>query len=68
VLRIVKEHAGDVPVVVNTGVRPDTVAESLAYADAAIVGTNLKHDGKFENAVDPARVAELMGVVRTLRT
>lgn len=68
VLRTVKEHAGDVPVVVNTGVRPDTVAESLTYADAAIVGTNLKQDGRFENTVDPARVAELMEVVRTLRT
>jgi membrane complex biogenesis BtpA family protein len=66
-LKVVKENAGDVPVVVNTGVRPDTVAESLQYADAAIVGTSLKRDGVFANQADPARVAELMGVVRGLR-
>ena len=66
-LRTVKENAGDVPVFVNTGVRPDTVAESLQYADAAIVGTWFKRDGKFANDVEAARVAELMGVVRELR-
>jgi uncharacterized protein len=66
-LKVVKEHAGDVPVFVNTGVRPDTVTESLQYADAAIVGTSLKRDGVFENQVDSARVAELMGVVKGLR-
>jgi membrane complex biogenesis BtpA family protein len=66
-LRVVKEHAGDVPVFVNTGVRPDTVAESLQYADAAIVGTWLKREGVFANDVESARVAELMGVVRGLR-
>ncbi|MDO8108352.1 BtpA/SgcQ family protein [Isoptericola sp. b441] len=66
-LAVVKENAGAVPVFVNTGVRPDTVAESLEYADAAIVGTSLKRDGVFENEVDRARVAELMAVVRGLR-
>lgn len=66
-LKVVKENAGDVPVFVNTGVRPDTVAESLEHADAAIVGTWFKRDGKFANDAEPARVAELMGVVRGLR-
>lgn len=66
-LKIVKEHAGELPVVVNTGVRPDTVAESLEYADAAIVGTFFKRDGVFVNDAEPARVAELMEVVRALR-
>ena len=66
-LKVVKEHSGDVPVFVNTGVRPDTIAESLAHADAAIVGTSLKRDGLFANQADSARVAELMGVVRELR-
>lgn len=66
-LKVVKEHAGDVPVFVNTGVRPDTIAESLEYADGAIVGTWFKRDGVFANDVEPARVAELMGVVRGLR-
>ena len=66
-LKVVKENAGDVPVFVNTGVRPDTVAESLEHADAAIVGTYFKRDGKFANDAESARVAELMEVVRGLR-
>ena len=66
-LAVVKENAGDVPVFVNTGVRPSTVAESLQHADAAIVGTSMKKDGVFVNDVDTARVAELMSVVRELR-
>ena len=67
VLKVVKENAGAVPVFVNTGVRPETVAESFAYADAAIVGTWFKRDAVFENDVVAARVAELMSVVRALR-
>jgi membrane complex biogenesis BtpA family protein len=66
-LSIVKEHAGDVPVFVNTGVRPDTIAESLRYADAAIVGTFFKKDGRFENDAESGRVAELMSVVKSVR-
>lgn len=67
VLARVKDHAGGVPVFVNTGVTPSTVAESLEYADGAIVGTFLKEGGVFENPVDAARVRELMDVVRGLR-
>ncbi len=66
-LKVVKENAGDVPVFVNTGVRPDTVAESFEYADGAIVGTWFKKDGVFANDADAERVAALMDVVRTLR-
>lgn len=66
-LKTVKDNAGDVPVVVNTGVRPDTVVESLQFADAAIVGTWMKADGVFENDVSSTRVAELMKVVREVR-
>lgn len=66
-LKVVKEHAGDIPVFVNTGVRPDTVAESLEHADGAIVGTWFKRDGVFTNDVDSDRVAELMDAVRKIR-
>lgn len=67
VLRAVKDSAGETPVVVNTGVRADNVAEQLAIADAAIVGTYFKRDGRFENSVDPARVSELMTAARDAR-
>lgn len=67
VLKVVKENARNVPVVVNTGVNPDTVTESMEYADAAIVGTYFKEDGLFENNVDQARVEALMSVVKGIR-
>lgn len=66
-LRTVKESAGDVPVFVNTGVRSSNVAEQLAIADGAVVGTFLKKDGLFENRVELTRVLELTGAVEMLR-
>ena len=67
VLRTVKDNAGTTPVVVNTGVNAGNVAGQLSIADAAIVGTYFKVDGVFENAVDTARVIQLMNEVRILR-
>lgn len=66
-LQIVKDNAGDTPVIVNTGVRANNVADQLAIADAAIVGTYFKEDGRFENRVDPGRVSELMAAARAAR-
>jgi membrane complex biogenesis BtpA family protein len=66
-LKVVKDVVGDTPVVVNTGVNADNVAEQLSIADAAIVGTFFKRDGKFENQADPDRVRRLMDGVRDLR-
>ena len=66
-LKTVKDVAADTAVVVNTGVNADNVAEQLSIADAAIVGTFFKRDGKFENPVDAARVATLMAEVEKLR-
>lgn len=67
-LSIVKENAGDTPVFVNTGVRASNVAEQLAVADGAVIGTFFKREGKFENEVDLARVEELMGEAKRFRT
>lgn len=66
-LGIVKSNAGDTPVFVNTGVRVSNVMEQLSIADAAVVGTAFKKDGKFENAAVQERVEELMGEVKRLR-
>jgi membrane complex biogenesis BtpA family protein len=52
--------AGAVPVVANTGVAPETVAEILSVADGCIVGTALKRDGYTWNEVDPERVARFV--------
>lgn len=66
-LSIVKNAAGVVPVFVNTGVRAENVSEQLSIADGAVVGTYFKREGRFENAVDPARVVQLMTATREFR-
>jgi membrane complex biogenesis BtpA family protein len=66
-LRAAKEAVGEVPVFANTGVRRETIAEVLALADGCIVGTALKVDGITWNAVDPARVRDLMAAARAAR-
>ena len=55
-----ESHGLDTPVLVGSGVRPDTVAEVLTIADGVIVGTALKRDGKTTAPVDEARVTELV--------
>jgi len=66
-LRAAKAAAGDTPVLANTGVRADTVADILALADGAIVGTSLKYGGVTFNAVDPDRAAQFMDAARAAR-
>jgi len=60
-------EAVDVPVLANTGVHIDTVADVLAIADGCIVGTHFKRDGITWNAVDRDRVARFMDRVGTIR-
>ena len=48
------------PVLASNGVKPQTVAEILKYADGCIVGTGVKYDGFFYNQVDAQKVKELM--------
>lgn len=55
-IREAKAAVPNTPVLANTGVRIETVAETLAVADGVIVGTGLKVDGYTWNPVDPARV------------
>ena len=66
VIEAIKE-AVDVPVLVNTGVKPDNVGEYLSVADGAVVGSSLKEDGYTWNPVDPGRVERLMERVRQVR-
>jgi uncharacterized protein len=55
------------PVLANTGVRAETVAEVLAIADGAFVGTTLKRDGVTWNPVDRDRAMRFMDAVRAFR-
>ncbi len=66
-LESVKRALSDTPVLANTGVKHETVADTLAIADGCIVGSCLKVDGHTWNAVDPDRAAEFMALVRKQR-
>ncbi len=66
-LRAVKAALPGTPVLANTGVTHETVAEVLTVADGCIVGSSLKVDGDTWNAVDPERAAEFMRRARAAR-
>ena len=66
-LEAVKAVLPETPVLANTGVRHETVAEVLRVADGCIVGSSLKVDGDTWKAVDPARAAEFMRLARAAR-
>lgn len=69
----VKAKNPEVAVLVNTGCRPDTIADKLSVCDAAVVGTYFKTDGKLEDEhlrnvrVDIKRVQVFMDVVHEVR-
>ena len=63
-LRIAKESSGSTPVLAGSGVTVETVAETLRWADGAIVGTGFKVDGVTDNPVDVEAVRALMGEAR----
>ncbi len=66
-LREVKRALPDVPVLANTGVRHENVAEVLAVADGCVVGTALKVNGDTWSPVDPARAAKFVELARKAR-
>ena len=63
-----RKAAPEAKVIANTGVNRDNVHELLAVADGVIVGTSLKVDGNTWNPVDPARAAEMAGLVRAAQS
>lgn len=66
-LEAVKAVLPDTPVLANTGVKHDTVADVLRVADGCIVGSSLKVDGDTWNAVDGARAKDFMDRARAAR-
>ena len=66
-LEAVKEVLPNTPVLANTGVRHDTVADVLAVADGVIVGSALKFEGDTWAAVDPERARDFMDRARAMR-
>ncbi len=55
------------PILMGSGTTADNIAEFLAFADGAIVGSSLKVGGIAENPVDIARVRRYMAAVREVR-
>lgn len=63
-VRTAKAAAGGMGVAVGSGVTPKTVREVLRVAGAVIVGSALKHDGRWQNDIDPKRAAALVDAAR----
>jgi membrane complex biogenesis BtpA family protein len=66
-LEAVKAALPGTPVLANTGVKHETVAEVLRIADGCVVGSALKVDGNTWNPVDPDRAADFMARARAAR-
>ncbi len=66
-LEAVKAALPGTPVLANTGVKHETVADVLRIADGCIVGSSLKVDGDTWNPVDPERARDFMARARAAR-
>ncbi|MGX7100095.1 BtpA/SgcQ family protein [Globicatella sanguinis] len=62
-IKAVKEHAGNIPIIIGSGVNRKNIEELIEYADAVIVGSSIKKDNKIENEVCKDRVKELMTII-----
>ena len=67
-LSAVKAVLPNTPVLANTGVKHDSVAEVLSIADGCIVGSSIKIDGDTWNQIDPARASEFMALAIEARS
>ncbi len=59
-----KELAGDLPVLLGSGISKDNAAAFFAAADGAIVGSSIKIDGDVHRPVDRQRVLALAQAIR----
>lgn len=65
-VRCVRE-AVRIPVLVGSGLTPENLHEYWPHADGFIVGSSLKRDGVWSNALDAERIARFMSAASTLR-
>ena len=66
-LEAVKAVLPHTPVLANTGVKHETIADVLRVSDGCIVGSSLKVDGDTWKAIDPARADDFMARARAAR-
>lgn len=55
----------DIPVLLNTGAKAETIAEYLPHVDGCVVGSSLKVDGYTWNPVDPERAKRFVDAARS---
>jgi membrane complex biogenesis BtpA family protein len=66
-LKRVRGAVPEAPLLVGSGASPETIGELLSVADAVIVGTSIKRDGRLANPVDVERVRRLVAAARAAR-
>ena len=52
--------ATDLPVLVGSGVTTENLTDIFALADAVIIGSSIKLDGNWANALDATRCRDLV--------
>lgn len=62
----VRRHCS-LPVILGSGVSPDNLEVFFQLADALIVGSSLKTDGKWSNPIDPRQTSSFIEQVKVLR-
>lgn len=65
-IETVSRSAGQVPVLVGSGVQLENVDQFVRFADGLLVGTALKRNARVTDAVDGVRVRELVARVADL--
>lgn len=63
-LRQARACAGEMPILVGSGISEATVADYLRIADGVIVGSAIKEDGKVSKPVDEERVRRLVAAAK----
>lgn len=64
-VKAVKENSR-LPVIVGSGVNTDNVIILWDYADAFIIGSSVKYDGRWENDLDRERIRNFVNEVKKL--
>ena len=60
-------RAVKIPVIVGSGVTPEQIPALCGYADALIVGSYVKQNGRWDAPLDPSRVQSLAREIRKLQ-
>jgi hypothetical protein len=60
------KEAVKIPIAVGSGITPANLADYWSAADAFIVGSSIKQDGRWDNPLDPARIERLIAKARSL--